>query len=157
MPSRLKPWSRRTSRFQATGVAQEERVARVQAMGLFDKFKTSSSAESQMATAAPVRDYVAVASYEGAELAKTDTYYEADGRVYFPADSVNHDLLHKTATTSYCGVKGGQAEYWTVRVGDKELVDAVWSYPHLKQPNYKHLETYRAFWKGVNVEKVAKT
>jgi uncharacterized protein (DUF427 family) len=38
------------------------------------------------------------------------------------------DLLTPTDTVSLCPYKG-QAEYWTVRVGDRDVVDIAWSYP----------------------------
>ena len=49
-------------------------------------------------------------------------------RYYVPLDDVDQDLLVATETSTYCPFKG-DASYWTLRVGDHELVDAVWGYP----------------------------
>lgn len=47
---------------------------------------------------------------------------------YFPESEVRADLLHPTEHSTRCPFKG-QARYWTVRVGDREAENAVWSYP----------------------------
>ncbi len=49
-------------------------------------------------------------------------------RFYFPATDVRQDLLQASDTHTVCPYKG-TASYWSVRSGDKELPDAVWSYP----------------------------
>ena len=46
---------------------------------------------------------------------------------YFPKRDVRTDLLVPSAHTSRCPVKG-QASYWSVRVGDKNVENAAWSY-----------------------------
>ena len=48
-------------------------------------------------------------------------------RYYFPKSDVAFDHLEATATHTRCPWKGN-ASYWTIRVGDTELVDAVWGY-----------------------------
>jgi uncharacterized protein (DUF427 family) len=48
-------------------------------------------------------------------------------RYYIPKLDVRADVLTPTDTSSICPYKG-TASYWTLRVGDVELVDAVWSY-----------------------------
>jgi uncharacterized protein (DUF427 family) len=47
---------------------------------------------------------------------------------YFPESEVCTDLLQPTDHSTRCPFKG-QARYWTVRVGDREAENAVWSYP----------------------------
>jgi uncharacterized protein (DUF427 family) len=47
---------------------------------------------------------------------------------YFPDSEVRTDLLHPTEHSTRCPFKG-EARYWTVRVGDREAENAVWSYP----------------------------
>jgi uncharacterized protein (DUF427 family) len=37
------------------------------------------------------------------------------------------DLLERTGTSTYCPYKG-EAEYWSVRIGDQVHEDLVWSY-----------------------------
>ncbi len=46
---------------------------------------------------------------------------------YVPPADVDHSLLERTATSTWCEWKG-PASYWTVRVGDRVSVDAAWSY-----------------------------
>lgn len=47
--------------------------------------------------------------------------------LYFPAEHVRTDLLEPTDHTTHCPWKG-DASYWTLRVGDREAENAVWSY-----------------------------
>jgi uncharacterized protein (DUF427 family) len=49
-------------------------------------------------------------------------------RYYLPKTHVRLDLLTHTDKATYCPYKG-QAEYWSVRAGDKVHEDFVWSYP----------------------------
>jgi uncharacterized protein (DUF427 family) len=48
-------------------------------------------------------------------------------RHYLPRDDVRMHLLDATPTETVCPFKGS-ASYWTVRVGDVEHRDLVWSY-----------------------------
>ena len=47
---------------------------------------------------------------------------------YFPKEDVHFDLLEHTDHTSHCPRKG-DAEYWSIVVGDRRIDNAVWSYP----------------------------
>jgi uncharacterized protein (DUF427 family) len=49
-------------------------------------------------------------------------------RYYLPAEDVRTDLFEASDTVSTCPYKG-TARYWSVRVGDTLVPDAVWSYP----------------------------
>jgi uncharacterized protein (DUF427 family) len=49
-------------------------------------------------------------------------------RWYLPREDVRTDLLEPSYTTSRCPYKG-IAQYWTLREGDREERDVVWSYP----------------------------
>jgi uncharacterized protein (DUF427 family) len=49
-------------------------------------------------------------------------------RYYLPADDVRTDFLQPTHTVTRCPYKG-IARYWSIRVGETLLPDAVWSYP----------------------------
>ena len=49
-------------------------------------------------------------------------------RWYVPADDVSPGLLEPTGTCTHCPFKG-DASWWTLRVGDVELVDVAWAYP----------------------------
>lgn len=46
---------------------------------------------------------------------------------YFPRDDVRMDLLRRTHHRTHCPFKGNAA-YWTLTVGDREVEDSVWSY-----------------------------
>ncbi len=63
---------------------------------------------------------------------------------YFPRADVRWDLLEATTTTSHCPRKG-DAEYWSVVVGDERRTDAVWAYPH-PIAGMEQLAGYVAFW-----------
>lgn len=63
---------------------------------------------------------------------------------YFPRDDVRFDLLERTATSTHCPRKG-DAEYWTIAVGDERRVDAVWAYP-TPIVGVEELAGYVAFW-----------
>ena len=47
---------------------------------------------------------------------------------YFPKSDVRFDLLQHTDHTSHCPRKG-DAEYWSMVVGDRRIDNAAWSYP----------------------------
>jgi uncharacterized protein (DUF427 family) len=49
-------------------------------------------------------------------------------RYYLPKTHVRMDLLTPTETATHCPYKG-QAEYWSLSVGDDLVPDAAWSYP----------------------------
>ncbi len=46
---------------------------------------------------------------------------------YFPRDDVRMDLMERTDRRTHCPFKGN-ASYWTLRVGEHEAENAVWSY-----------------------------
>jgi uncharacterized protein (DUF427 family) len=52
---------------------------------------------------------------------------------YFPADDVRLDLLEPTAKSTHCPHKG-DASYWTIRAGGREVADAVWGYREPLEP-----------------------
>ena len=49
-------------------------------------------------------------------------------RWYFPMEDVRMDFLEPAERHTHCPVKG-EASYWTLRVGDREAENAMWSYP----------------------------
>lgn len=48
-------------------------------------------------------------------------------KLYVDKDAVRMDLLHRSATTSYCNYKGW-ATYWSATIGDTVVDDVAWSY-----------------------------
>jgi uncharacterized protein (DUF427 family) len=64
-----------------------------------------------------------------AESAKPTLLFETGlpARYYLPKTSVRMDLLTHTDSVSGCPYKG-QAEYWSVRAGDRVHEDLAWSY-----------------------------
>lgn len=63
---------------------------------------------------------------------------------YLPPDDVALERLEPSAKHTYCEWKG-QADYWTVRVGDRVAVDAAWSYPS-PVPGFAALAGHLAFY-----------
>lgn len=49
-------------------------------------------------------------------------------RYYLPRDDVRMDRLVATDLQTTCPFKG-DAQYWSTRVGDRELTGVAWSYP----------------------------
>ena len=60
--------------------------------------------------------------------APADKLISIEGNWYFPPDSVNSELLVKSATPYTCPWKG-ECQYFSVKDGDGLLQDRAWSYP----------------------------
>jgi uncharacterized protein (DUF427 family) len=63
---------------------------------------------------------------------------------YFPKDDVRFDLLQHTDRTTHCPRKG-DAEYWSIVVGDRRIDNAVWGYP-VPLEGTADLSAYVAFY-----------
>ncbi|MEM6472175.1 MAG: DUF427 domain-containing protein [Planctomycetota bacterium] len=98
---------------------------------------------------------MAVATWNGAVIAKSDQTVIVEGNHYFPADSVDASLLRDSSHQTTCGWKG-TASYKTIEVDGQKNEDAVWYYPNPK-PDASHIQNYFAFWKGVQVDGEAGT
>jgi uncharacterized protein (DUF427 family) len=68
---------------------------------------------------------------------------------YLPKADVRFDLLEHTDHSSHCPRKG-DAEYWSIVVGDRRIENAVWSYPSPIEgaPDLSHLVAF--YWKKVD-------
>jgi uncharacterized protein (DUF427 family) len=64
-----------------------------------------------------------------AETAKPTLLFETGlpTRYYLPQTHVRMDLLAPSESVSHCPYKG-EAEYWTLRIGDMVVPDVAWSY-----------------------------
>ena len=65
---------------------------------------------------------------------------------YFQPDDVVKRFLFRGSGRSFCEFKG-RASYWDVRVGDREAVNAAWSYPRPAKA-YEALAGMIAFYAG---------
>ncbi|KAI2614172.1 DUF427-domain-containing protein [Hypoxylon fragiforme] len=85
------------------------------------------------------------AKVDGIIIASSDTYELVEGNVYFPPSSVKSEYLTKTDLHTHCPWKG-DASYYSLKVGDKELANAAWYYP---EPFEKaaHIKHHVAFYK----------
>lgn len=63
-------------------------------------------------------------------------------RYYLPAADIRAELVH-TDTRTVCPYKGW-ATYWTLRLGDREIVDAAWSYEQ-PLPESARIAGHRSF------------
>jgi uncharacterized protein (DUF427 family) len=78
-------------------------------------------------------------------------------RYYFPRSAVKADLLKRTETTTLCPFKG-TAHYYSLKLGDKNLNDAIWTYeePYDEHRDLKdRLAFYEEQFPDMKVERVA--
>ncbi|KAL7628914.1 hypothetical protein AAE478_000430 [Parahypoxylon ruwenzoriense] len=84
------------------------------------------------------------ASVNGTVVAASDTYELVEGNVYFPPAAIKPEYFSATDLHTHCGWKG-DASYYTLKVGDKELTNAAWYYPDPME-KAKHIKDYVAFY-----------
>ena len=92
---------------------------------------------------------MAKAVWNGSIIAESSTFEMVEGNIYFPADSVNQELLRESSYHTTCPWKGN-ASYYSLEVGGKTNKDAAWYYPHPKDAA-KNIKDHVAFWNGVEV------
>jgi uncharacterized protein (DUF427 family) len=63
---------------------------------------------------------------------------------YFPRADLDQTLLRPSSTTTFCPYKG-DASYFSVAVGDRQVDDAIWSYAD-PYPEVKEIAGYVAFY-----------
>jgi uncharacterized protein (DUF427 family) len=94
----------------------------------------------------PKRVRVVIGRTTIADTVNPGLMFETDRRpvYYFPAEDVRMDLLEPTAHRTHCPYKG-DASHWSVRVGDRLVENAVWSY---QQPlaEIAQIKGYLAFY-----------
>lgn len=79
-------------------------------------------------------------------VASSDRCEQVEGNYYFPPDALKSDYFTPSPTHTTCPWKG-QASYYNLVVGGKEIKDAAWYYPQTKE-RAKHIEGYVAFYKN---------
>ncbi len=83
-------------------------------------------------------------------IAESEDTIMVEGNHYFPPDSVNREYFSDSDLKTTCPWKG-DASYYDVNVGGKELDSAAWYYPEPSDAA-KNIKDYVAFWRGVDVE-----
>jgi len=63
---------------------------------------------------------------------------------YFPLSDVRLDLMERSARSTHCPYKG-DASYWTIKVGDRVVEDALWTYED-PIPERADIKGYGAFY-----------
>lgn len=89
------------------------------------------------------------AMWNGEVVAESDDIVTVEGNAYFPRDAVREDFLQPSGTTTTCPWKG-EANYFSLSVGDGLNRDAAWYYAEPKDAAAE-IRGRVAFWKGVQV------
>lgn len=90
------------------------------------------------------------AIWMGETIAESDDTVVVEGNHYFPESAVTKEYLRPSETHTTCPWKG-QASYYTLKVGDKENIDAAWFYPEPLEAA-EAIRGRIAFWRGVDVK-----
>jgi uncharacterized protein (DUF427 family) len=90
------------------------------------------------------------ATWNGQVIAESEDTVVVEGNHYFPANSVQSEVLESSSTTTVCPWKG-TAHYYTLVVDGQKNRDAAWYYPEPK-PAAEEIRGRVAFWKGVKIE-----
>ena len=88
---------------------------------------------------------------DGTILAQSDRCEIVEGNHYFPPEALNREYFSASKTHTTCFWKG-TADYFNIKVGDREIADGAWAYPNAKD-KAKHIEGYVAFYtrKGIAI------
>ena len=90
------------------------------------------------------------AIWNGEVVVESDDTVVVEGNHYFPRASLNDSFVRQSSTTSHCPWKG-EANYYSLVVGEATNEDAVWYYPAPKDAA-REISGRVAFWKGVDVK-----
>jgi uncharacterized protein (DUF427 family) len=93
---------------------------------------------------------MAKAIWGGKVIAESNDTVVVEGNQYFPADSVEKNVLKSSPHTSICPWKG-TAHYYHVEVDGMKNENAAWYYPE-PNPAAAEIKGRIAFWKGVHIE-----
>lgn len=85
----------------------------------------------------------------GMTIAESDATVVVEGNHYFPAESVNWELLSRSRARSVCPWKG-MASYYDIDAAGTVQPRAAWSYAH-PFPWVRRIRGHVAFWGGVQV------
>ncbi|NRA66991.1 MAG: DUF427 domain-containing protein [Pseudobacteriovorax sp.] len=89
------------------------------------------------------------ATWKGTILADSDDTVMVENNHYFPMNSLKKEFFLDSSTTSHCPWKG-EANYFTISVGDEKNRDAAWYYLNPKE-KAQNIKGRVAFWKGVDI------
>ena len=90
------------------------------------------------------------ATWNGTVTAESDQTVVVEGNHYFPAESVNWELLKESDKRTTCPWKG-QASYWSLDAAGRPGEDVAWSYPD-PSAAARQITGHVAFWRGVRVD-----
>lgn len=89
------------------------------------------------------------ATFNGTVLAESDETVIVEGNHYFPPSSIQWDHFTRTDRSTDCAWKG-EANYYTVTVGDQSADNAAWVYETPKEAAAE-IKDYIAFYPAVSV------
>ncbi|MGI8413454.1 MAG: DUF427 domain-containing protein [Solirubrobacteraceae bacterium] len=89
------------------------------------------------------------AIWNGVTVAQSDATISIEGNHYFPAESVDHDVMRRSPMKSLCPWKG-LASYYHVDAGGRRSTNAAWTYCH-PFPWIRKIKNRVAFWNGVEI------
>lgn len=95
---------------------------------------------------------MAKAIVNGVVLAESETFEVVEGNIYFPPESVNKEYFSETSRHTTCPWKG-EANYYTITIGETVLENAAWFYPQPKNAAAQ-IRDHVAFYPGkVKIER----
>jgi uncharacterized protein (DUF427 family) len=94
---------------------------------------------------------MARAEWNGVVIARSDSFEEVEGNIYFPPDAIDRQYFRPSDQTTVCPWKG-TAHYYDIMVAGAVNRAAAWYYPQPK-PAAAKIKDHVAFWRGVTVER----
>ena len=103
-----------------------------------------------MAFLPPTHRTLMRATWNNTLIAESDDTVLVEGNHYFPASTLNRDVITFSNHKSTCHWKG-EASYYSLIVNGELNPNAVWYYPNPKD-GAEAVKDRVAFWNGVKVE-----